>query len=187
MSSFNFENRCVAIIGRFQPFHWGHFEYLMEAAQYGSELLVGITNPTPDQTRHSAADAVRSSIEANPFSYNQRCLMIADTLNRLAPLMSFRFTPCDLRSPALLRESLGICDLVAVTIYDEWGGEKKAVIEEAGYDVKVLWRRKKKLVTGTEIRRLLSFGLEWDHLVPSGTANVLRRSTLDESHSPIES
>jgi hypothetical protein len=106
--------------------------------------------------------------------------MVSKTLYRYAPHIPFGFVPCDLRSPVLLRESLGICDLIAITIYDAWGEEKKTVIEDAGYDVKVLWQRKEKIISSTEIRRRLSHGLDYGHLVPSGTADIIRSSTVEE-------
>lgn len=166
--------REVAVIGRFQPFHWGHFEYLTEAGRHSPHLAVSITNPSARQTRHTNADPKRSGEEANPFSYEQRSAMISTSLARLAPHLHPRIAPCDLRSPLALRSSLGPCDLVALTVYDAWGREKQALVEAAGYDVLVLWQRPAKLITGTEVRRRWRASLPWDHMVPSGTAEVIR-------------
>jgi cytidyltransferase-like protein len=163
----------VAIIGRFQPFHWGHFEYVLEASRLGTDVIVGISNPTPEQMRDSKNDRSRSKAESNPFSYSERCEMISRSLELIVGSPTPRFMPCDLRSPSLLRASLGVCDVVAVTIYDEWGEEKKSLLEAAGYEVVVLWRRGEKLVAGSEVRRRLAKGLPWRHLVPAGTAEVL--------------
>ncbi|MDR6979040.1 cytidyltransferase-like protein [Streptomyces sp. 3330] len=167
----------VAVIGRFQPFHWGHFEYLTEAGRYSARLTVGITNPSVEWTRHTRADAKRSSDEANPFTYEQRSAMISTSLALLTPHLRPRVVPCDLRSPTTLRSSLGACDLVALTVYDAWGREKQALAEAAGYDVLVLWERTEKLVTGTEVRRRWRNSLPWDHMVPSGTAETIRSLT----------
>ncbi len=164
----------VGVLGRFQPFHWGHFEYLAVAAALGRELLVGITNPTSQQTRFSDNDRVRCTAEANPFTYPERRLMIETSLARVMPHVARRFVPCDLRSPRLLRDSLGPCDLVALTIYDEWGAEKTAVVAAAGYDHLVLWRRREKIVSGTDVRARLFAGREWEHLVPPGVADVIK-------------
>jgi len=166
----------VGVIGRFQPFHWGHFEYLAEAARIGTALVVGIANPTERETRVTDSDFGRSRREANPFSYGQRSQMISVSLERLAPQLAFTVRPCDLRSSALLRNSLGSCDLVALTVYDGGGAEKRDLVREAGYDVVILWYRSEKLTTGSEIRRRWRSGEPWEHLVPSGTADVLRQA-----------
>lgn len=167
--------RRVAVIGRFQPFHWGHYEYMVEAACLGPQLIVGITNPTPIRSRLSDFDPRRSTPEANPFSYDERRNMIRKTFERVGPRMELEFAPCDLRSAADLRGSLGECDIVAVTIYDRWGEERLLLLREAGYRVNVLWTRAEKLVSGTEIRRRLAASAPWEHLVPSGTAEVISR------------
>lgn len=168
-------DKRVAVIGRFQPFHWGHFEYLIEASLLGTQVVVGITNPTPSQTRFSDADPTRSAREANPFSYAERCEMIKLTMDRLASHLDVRFAPCDLRSSGQLRASLGQCELVALTIYDAWGEEKMGLLRDAGYDVKVLWQRREKITSGTEVRRRLSAGMAWEQFVPHGTREVIRR------------
>ncbi|MFL6055006.1 MAG: adenylyltransferase/cytidyltransferase family protein [Actinoallomurus sp.] len=163
----------MAVIGRFQPFHWGHFEYIVEAARQAESLAIGVTNPTREKTRHTTADPARSRDEANPFSYEQRAMMISTSLARMAPNLAFTIVPCDLRTPESLRISLGPCDIVALTIYDNWGLEKLALAESAGYAVQILWRRVEKITSGTDIRDRWRTSRPWTHLVPSGTAEVL--------------
>ena len=97
-------------------------------------------------------------------------------MDRLVPHLNVRFAPCDLRSSSLLRASLGQCETVAVTIYDAWGEERAYLLREASYNVAVLWRRREKMISGTEVRRRLSAGMPWEQLVPHGTREVLRRS-----------
>ncbi len=176
----------VAAMGRFQPFHWGHYEYLIEASLLGTQLVVGITNPTASQMRVTDADPARSTREANLFSYEERCEMIKLTLDRLAPHLDVLFTPCDLRSPSLLRASLGQCETVAVTIYDAWGEERAGLLRDAGYNVVVLWRRQEKLVSGTEVRRRISGGMTWEQLVPHGTTEVVQRILRSRGMAPHE-
>lgn len=52
-------------------------------------------------------------------------------------------------------------------------------MEEAGYDVRVLWRRSEKLVSGTEVRERLRARRPWEHLVPSGTASVINSADVN--------
>jgi cytidyltransferase-like protein len=168
--------RVVAVAGRFQPLHWGHFEYLVEASRRGDHLRVGITNPTAEAVRVSAANPRRSRPDANPFSYLQREEMVRRTLTGYCPSVDFSTVPCDLRSPALVRESLGECDLVAVTVYDAWGDEKVGLFQEAGYRVEVMWRRVEKIVTGSQVRSRILADEPWRHLVPGGTAEVVEEN-----------
>jgi len=163
----------VAVLGRFQPFHWGHYEYLIHAAELGKTLIIGITNPDSSATRRSSTDPLRSLDSSNPFTYSDRCEMIRLSLEYMSPSVRVEFRPCDLRSPRLLRTSLGVCSLVAVTLYDEWSREKRELLEAAGYDVHVLWERREKLTSGTMVRDRLRSGRAWEHLVPVGTRRVI--------------
>jgi cytidyltransferase-like protein len=167
--------RTVGVVGRFQPFHWGHFEYLTEAALLGDVLVVGIANPTAAKRRHTSADVERSADISNPFSFDQRRRMIQGSLRRTSPHLRIDVRPCDLTTTKNVWRSLGSCDLVALTIYDAWGAEKSKILEDAGYEVIVLWKRSEKLTTGHEIRRRINMNAPWDHLVPPGTAQVIRR------------
>ncbi|WP_177155084.1 adenylyltransferase/cytidyltransferase family protein [Glycomyces harbinensis] len=170
----------MAVVGRFQPFHWGHFEYLAEAATIGGpRLTVGITNPSPTMTRSTPLDKSRSTPSSNPFSFDQRKEMIARSFTGIDMRVDLDFRPCDLRSITSIRSSLGDCQVVAITIYDAWGLEKQRLMEEAGYDVRVLWRRSEKLVSGTEVRERLRARRPWEHLVPSGTASVINSADVN--------
>jgi len=73
--------------GRFQPFHNGHLEYVLEAAGHCRELLVGITNPGPDPVPAEPASPHRHLAEANPFPFAERSAMIRAALAELAWLI----------------------------------------------------------------------------------------------------
>ena len=64
------------IHGRFQPFHNGHLEYMRGAADRSDELWVGITNPDPARIRPEASDPARHLPESNPYTYDERLLMV---------------------------------------------------------------------------------------------------------------
>jgi cytidyltransferase-like protein len=162
----------VAIIGRFQPFHWGHLEYLLAAAELSPNLIVGITNPYAESHYVHSSNVSRSTPSSNPFTFEERQRMIEASVLRLGTRLTFR--KCDFRSRDLLVASLGTVDIVAVTIYDEWGQHRKALLEEAGYRVSTLWERKYKITSGTAVRELIREGVEWQHLTPPGCADVIK-------------
>ena len=64
------------IHGRFQPFHNGHLEYMRGAAEQSDELWVGITNPDPARILPEASDPARHLPESNPYTYDERLLMV---------------------------------------------------------------------------------------------------------------
>ena len=62
------------VLGRFQPLHLGHLEYLEAARRRCRRLFVGITNPDPGTRLPHSADPARSLPENNPFTYVERLL-----------------------------------------------------------------------------------------------------------------
>jgi cytidyltransferase-like protein len=163
----------VGVVGRFQPFHWGHYEYLLAAASLSERLSIGITNPGTDSIYTHPSDVTRSLPASNPFSFADRCEMIKRTLEAYSPHLQYQFRRCVFGSPDLLRDSFGPADLVALTLYDEWSLHRVELFREAGYRVEILWQRREKITSGSEIRERIRTGQSWNHLVPAGTAGVV--------------
>ena len=69
---------------------------------------------------------------------------------------------------------------VFITVYDNWGDEKAKRMERLGYKVHILWRRdpSQKVISGTEIRRLMRSGGVWQHWVPGAVVVRLRLAGL---------
>lgn len=89
---------------------------------------------------------------------NELSIDLRKAIGRLLKHIPLDVRPCDLTTPERLRESLGVCSSVALTIYDQWGSEKEEIVTSAGYSVDILWRRNEKITTGHEIRRRLRDG-----------------------------
>ena len=68
------------VLGRFQPLHLGHVEYMQAAKDRCDRLFVGITNPDAESGIYTSADPRRSLTENNPYTYRERMLMIEDAL-----------------------------------------------------------------------------------------------------------
>jgi len=177
------------VLGRFQPLHVGHMEYL-EAAKEGCErLIVGITNPDTSSLTYNQADPNRSKGESNPFSYFLRYEMIDQTLRDAGwPPDSFAIVPADVADLGKLPAFLPPADrtTVFVTVYDEWGEEKARRLEELGYAVRILWRRdmSERVTSGTELRGLMQVSQPWEHLVPPAVALHVKRSEWLPSAAP---
>jgi nicotinamide-nucleotide adenylyltransferase len=160
------------IHGRFQPFHNGHLEYLRGAAAHSDEVFVGITNPDPQRIKEEPSDPLRHLPESNPFTYVERLLMIeavADDERINAHVIPFPVNEPELW-PAYVPE--GVTQYLR--LFSEWGGTKLDRMREAGYDVVVLDEGADKEISGADVRAALRSGAEWESLVPSGVARVIR-------------
>ena len=171
------------VLGRFQPIHIGHMEYLESAKRHCERLVVGITNPDIKTIINEKADAKRSKRENNPFSYILRYEMIGRSLRDANwNADQFTITPALITEPARMEAFLPPKEktTVFITVYDKWGDEKARRMEQLGYRVQILWRRdmSQRITSGTEIRRLMRAGGVWQHLVPGAVAVHLHRAGL---------
>lgn len=172
------------VLGRFQPLHIGHMEFLEAARHRCGRLIVGITNPDIRTITFQASDPNRSRQESNPFTFFQRFQMIERALGKAGwQPQQFAILPADIaQTPALtalLPEPSRT--VVLATIYDEWGEEKAQRMRQEGFSVEILWRRSmaERATSGTEIRGLMARGAPWRHLVPEGVAEMLVAHTVD--------
>lgn len=163
------------VLGRFQPLHLGHVEYMQAAKDRCDRLFVGITNPDAESGIYTSADPRRSLTENNPYTYRERMLMIEDALlGRGWAASDFCFLPAPLLEADRLTHYLPDprSTVAYLTVYDQWGEEKVRMMRSRGFDVDVMWTRTyaERLTTGTEIRALIRDHGDWKHLVPDEVA-----------------
>lgn len=171
------------VLGRFQPFHLGHLEYVEAARSHCRRLYIGITNPDPESRVPTRADPKRSLAESNPFTFAERSTMIEESLWDLGWTgRDFAIVPAPILQPDRLLHYLpGPADTtVYMTIYDEWGEQKVEFMIELGYQVEVLWRRDhdSRVASGTQIRTLFTSGDDWRTLVPGAVARLIGKSSF---------
>jgi nicotinamide mononucleotide adenylyltransferase len=142
-------------------------------------LIVGITNPDPWQTAAEPTDPRRGTSESNPFTFYERYLMV-DAALRENDVRDFHIVPFPHGFPERLHHYVPADALYLFTIYDAWGEEKLRRLSELGWRTEVLWRRTAKVTSGTELRRRMRDGDDWEHLVPAGTADVIRKLGLPD-------
>ncbi|QXF84285.1 adenylyltransferase/cytidyltransferase family protein (plasmid) [Rhodococcus pyridinivorans] len=173
------------VLGRFQPLHLGHVEYLDAAKRCCERLFIGITNPDNGSGTITESDAKRSLGENNPFSYIDRHLMIERALLDLGwSPKSFCLMAAPITDPTRLTSYLPAPELSEffVTIYDEWGEQKAREIAALGYTTTTLWRRShgERFTSGTFVRNAMRNGEPWEHLVPAGVASYINERGLAE-------
>jgi nicotinamide mononucleotide adenylyltransferase len=169
--------------GRFQLFHLDHLKYLLAAKERCRHLVVGITNPDPTLTKFDPADPHRSSAQDNPLTFYERYLMLRETLlDAGLSYQEFSLVPLPINFPELYRYYVPLDATFFLTIYDEWGERKLQLFQSLGLKVEILWRKpaSEKGLTATAIRRLLSRGQPWEHLVPSAVARLVKEMGLLE-------
>ncbi|MCR4962486.1 MAG: nicotinate-nucleotide adenylyltransferase, partial [Firmicutes bacterium] len=69
-----------------------------------------------------------------------------------------------------------------LTVYDQWGEEKKKTLESLGCRVEVMWRRTDadRFTSGTEVRRRIAGGQAWRDLVPPFVYHYMKEHGIDE-------
>ena len=187
-------SRYGVVLGRFQPLHVGHIEYLEAARNECDRLVIGITNPDTGAMTFNAADPNRSRSENNPFSYFQRHEMIDTALCDAGwEPGAFAIVPADVAD--LARVGVFLPDpaqtTVFITIYDAWGEEKARRLSDLGYRVHILWRRDmaSRVTSGTALRALMRANEPWRHLVPPAVAVQVEQAgfaaAAPESRTPV--
>ena len=167
--------------GRFQPFHDGHLEYVLRARQRCERLVIGITIADSAAIRKEDASPHRHEPASNPFTYFERLQMIQATLlgEGLSPL-TFVIVPFPIQEPGLISHYVPEGTTHLVRVYSRWEEEKTRRLRDEGFPVEVLDPGEAKKVSGSEVRRLMREGLPWEHLVPRGAAEVVRRLLVED-------
>jgi cytidyltransferase-like protein len=177
------ESSYGLVLGRFQPFHLGHLEYVEAARSRCSRLFVGITNPDPESRVSTDSDPARSLAGNNPFTFAERRTMIEHSLWDLGWTdRDFAIIPAPILQADRLKHYLpGPTETtVYLTVYDSWGEQKVQFMTALGYRVEVLWRRDhaSRVASGTQIRKLLPLGDDWRSLVPGAVSQVLAKGNV---------
>ncbi|MCI8478621.1 MAG: nicotinate-nucleotide adenylyltransferase [Oscillospiraceae bacterium] len=170
------------IHGRFQGLHLGHMEYLLAGVARCDHLLVGITNYDPVLAQPTELEGLhRAKADANPFTFYERMVMIRDSLTEAGlDRSAFDIVPFPVEFPEHIRNFAPPEAVYYMTIYDQWGEHKRQVLTELGLRVEVMWTRddSQRLTSGTEVRRLITQGEPWEHLVPPAVRRYVTQNGL---------
>lgn len=166
------------IHGRFQVLHNDHIKYLMAGKRLCKYMVVGITNPDPSLTRDSDANPHRSTPLANPLTYYERYLMTqAALLEQGLRLTEFSIVPFPINVPELIKYYVPLDAIFFLTIYDDWGRQKKAYFQSLGLKIHILWEvpLEHKGLSSSDIRDSMRKGEKWEHIVPSSVAKLMKQ------------
>ncbi|HTY91891.1 MAG TPA: nicotinamide-nucleotide adenylyltransferase [Methanocella sp.] len=147
-------------IGRFQPFHLGHRTVIEEIAKHVDELVIGI------------GSAQQSHTPENPFTAGERIMMISRSLEDL-DLYYYVIPISD-----IYRNALWVAHVRSMTppFTDVYSNNPlvSRLFHEAGYDVQYSPMYNRHEYSGTEIRRRMLAGEDWESLVPVEVVGVIQ-------------
>ncbi len=150
-------------IGRFQPFHLGHYKAIEWILSREEEVIIGI------------GSAQVSYEPRNPFTAGERALMIRDTL-RDANLLGR--TLIVMIPDTIAEHTKWVCNIRTFSpkfeiVYtnDELS---RVLLEEEGIHVEPIPFFERERYSGTRIRQLMAQrNPEWRSLVPAQTARII--------------
>jgi nicotinamide-nucleotide adenylyltransferase len=174
---------CAAIHGRFQPFHLGHFSYLLQTADRANRVIIGITNPFIEAGLIAElTDSARHRPSHNPFTLAERISIIEGAISNHDPGMLERMeiVPFDVNAEiGTYSASIPLHVIQFVTAHEPWDVEKADRFKQAGYTVEYL-KPEASRITATSVRAMMEAeDSRWCDLVPPGASAAIRRLGLD--------
>lgn len=148
------------LIGRFQPFHKGHFEVIKKIAGECDFVVIGI----------GSADL--SHTFDNPFTAGERYLMIARALRDEGVENCYLVPIVDIN-----RYAVWVSHVVSIVppfdaVYSN-NPLTRRLFREAGYEVRASPLYNREIYSGTEIRRRILKDEEWESLVPPAVVKTI--------------
>ena len=147
------------LIGRFQPFHDGHMQVVENIVDEVDELVLGI----------GSADASHES--RNPFTAGERIMMVRNTLQSLET--TTYVVPLD----DMDRNSVWVSHVQSMSPWFEVAYSNNPLVvrlfQEAGVEVRQTRMFNRDRLKGSEIRRLMREGEDWERSVPGAVAEVV--------------
>ncbi len=178
------------IHGRFQVLHNDHIKYLMAGKELCDYLVVGITNPDPSLTKDSDTNPHRSTPLANPLTYYERYVMTqAALLEHGLNLSQFSIVPLPINVPELIKYYVPLDAIFFLTIYDDWGHQKKKYFQSLGLKIHVLWEvtLENKGLSSSDIRDSMVKDENWEEFVPSSVAKLMNEWDIAQRLKKISS
>ena len=165
-----------SVHGRFQPFHNGHLDYVLQAFDRADFIWVGLTQifrPTDDADLKN-----RENANADPLSFRDRAELVEAALVAAGIDRSrFRITPFPIEHRQHLDQFIPSGSVCFTTRVNEWNDEKIKRLSDQGFVVDVLdisVPDNMRVTSGTEIRRLFrDDDPTWARFVPPAVAEVI--------------
>lgn len=177
------KDKLGVIHGRFQLLHNDHMKYLLAGKEKCEHLIIGICNPEVDLTKYTKANPHRSKKSSNPLTFFERMECIKYSLLEAGVKQEeFDIVPFPINFPEKILNYTPKDAKYYMTIYDEWGEEKrKSLKEDLGLEVEVLWKvtLEEKGISACDIRKYIQEGKQWKQYVPHFVYKYITEKGLD--------
>lgn len=165
------------VIGRFQPFHLGHQYLINHIDEEVDEVIVGI------------GSAGQSHSLKNPFTSGERVHLVQDSLDEL-DTKTYLIPIADIERDAMWVKHIEILCPAFDVVYSN-NPFVERLFEEEGYEVRGTPLHNREEYCGSEIRRRMLDGEDWEHLVPDPVVEAIeeidgveRLRKIDETDEP---
>ncbi|MEG9194583.1 MAG: nicotinamide-nucleotide adenylyltransferase [Candidatus Methanoglobus sp.] len=149
-------------IGRFQPYHLGHHEVVKKILKEVDELIIGI------------GSAQESHTLENPFTAGERIMMISRAIEELKTRKRVYIIPLE----DIYRNSLWVAHICSMTPYFDIVYTNNPLVyrlfTEANFRVVKTGLVNRHEYHGTEIRKKMLEGEDWERFVPRSVAEVIK-------------
>ncbi|MDK2795707.1 MAG: nicotinamide-nucleotide adenylyltransferase [Archaeoglobaceae archaeon] len=149
-------------IGRFQPYHLGHHEVVKRILNEVDELIIGI------------GSAQESHTLENPFTAGERIMMISRAIEELKTNKKVYIIPLE----DIYRNSLWVSHVYSMTPHFDVVYTNNPLVHrlfaEANFKVVKTGLVNRQEYHGTEIRRKMLEGEDWESFVPKSVAEVIK-------------
>jgi nicotinamide-nucleotide adenylyltransferase len=149
-------------IGRFQPYHLGHHEVVKRILEEVDELIIGI------------GSAQESHTIENPFTAGERILMISRAIEELGSRKRVYIIPLE----DIYRNSLWVAHICSMIPHFDVVYTNNPLVyrlfAEANFRVVKTGLVNRNEYHGTEIRKKMLEGDDWEKFVPKSVAEVIR-------------
>ncbi len=153
-------------VGRFQPYHLGHHEVIKNVLKKVDELIIGIGSA---QESHSLE---------NPFTAGERVLMIDRAVDEIKRELEIDKKVYIIPLEDIYRNSLWVAHVCSmVPPFDVVYTNNPLVyrlFKEAGFNVMHTKIYNRNEYQGTEIRRKMLEGEDWEKYVPKSVAEIIK-------------
>lgn len=169
-----------SVHGRFQPFHNGHLDYVLQAFERADFISVGLTQIFKPLKTDAPG---RNSPNSNPLTFQQRSNLIKAALVEAGIDHSrFEIVPFPIETSTRLREFIEPGTTCFTTELTPWNSEKIRLLKREGYEVhslKVSEIDDLRVSTGTKIRaKIRTNDGSWEKLVPRSVAQLIEAHYL---------
>jgi nicotinamide-nucleotide adenylyltransferase len=151
------------LVGRMQPVHEGHLEVIKRILEEVDEVIIGIGSA---QLSHTLKD---------PFTAGERVLMLTKALTEKGiPASKYYIIPIQ----DVACNSIWVAHVKMLTppFKCVYSGNPlvQQLFKEGGHQVTIPPLYNRKLYSGTEVRKRMLEGKDWESLVPSSVFEVIQ-------------